>query len=184
MIGISSPGISGANAGSNLHDSFVDTTAQSGVALDTPMQVKYGPAKVSPNSIIDMAADGTLTVLKGGPFLFKSRLRASRTGAAGTSSLFFWVEISINGGASWSILGNTIDIRLENANQEDVFFDFSSLTLPKGVKLRSMFARSSTGTNYGDLTPSAPSAALQTYGLTTAPSAQLSVYTSNNYNYA
>lgn len=184
MIGISNKGISGDSAGANLHEAFVDLTLQTGAPLDTPIQVKYGPAKTSPNSILSMDAAGTLTILKGGPFLFKSRLRASRSGAAGTSSLFFWVEISTNDGVSWSILGNTIDIRLENANQEDVFFDFSSLTLQKGIKLRSMFARSSTGTNYGDLTPSTPSLALQTYGLTTTPSAQLSVYTSNNYNYA
>lgn len=170
-------------SGANLHDSFVDATTQSGAPIDTPIQVKYGPAKVSANGIIDMAADGTLTILKGGPFLFKSRLRASRTGAAGTSSLFFWVELSSDGGASWIILGNTIDIRLENSNQEDVFFDFSSLTLPSGIKLRSMFARSSTGSNFGDLVPSTPSAALQAYGLTTAPSAQLSVYTNNDYLY-
>lgn len=170
-------------AGSNLYDSFVDITTQVGAPIDTPIQVKYGPAKVSPNGIISIDSSGTLTVLKGGPFLFKSRLRASRTGAAGTSSLFFWVEISTNGGASWVILGNTIDIRLENSSQEDVFFDFSSLTLPAGIKLRSMFARSSTGSDFGDLTPSTPSAALQAYGLTTAPSAQLSVYINNDYLY-
>jgi len=170
-------------AGSNLYDSFVDTTTQTGAPIDTPIQVKYGPAKTSPNGIISVDAAGTLTILKGGPFLFKSRLRASRTGAAGTSSLFFWVEISTNGGAGWSILGNTIDIRLENSSQEDVFFDFSSLTLPAGIKLRSMFARSSTGSDFGDLTPSTPSAALQAYGLTTAPSAQLSIYINNDYLY-
>lgn len=184
MIGISNKGISGDDAGANLHESFVDLTLQTGAPLDTPIQVKYGPAKTSPNSILSIDAAGTLTILKGGPFLFKSRLRASRSGASGTSSLFFWVEISTNGGATWTILGNSIDIRLENANQQDVFFDFSSLTLPKGIKLRSMFARSSTGSDFGDLVPSVPSAALQTYGLPTAPSAQLSIYTNNNYNYA
>jgi hypothetical protein len=171
------------SAGSNLYDSFVDQTTQSGSPIDTPKQVKYGAARTSPGGLLSVDANGTLTILKGGPFLFKSRLRAARSGASGTSSLFFWVELSSNGGASWQILGNTIEIRLENANQQDVFFDFSSLTLPTGIKLRSMFARSSTGSDFGDLVPSIPSAALQAYGLTPAPSAQLSVYTNNDFYY-
>ncbi len=171
------------SAGSNLVDSFVDLTSQTGAPIDTPEQVKYGPARTTANGALAIDAAGTLTILKGGPFLFKSRLRAARSGASGTSSLFFWVEISSNGGATWQILGNSIDIRLENANQQDVFFDFSSLTLPTGVKLRSMFARSSTGSDFGDLVPSSPSAALTAYGLPPAPSAQLSVYTNNDFYY-
>lgn len=170
-------------SGSILYDSYVDQTSQSGVTLDTPLQVKYGPARISTGGILEIDAAGTLTVLKGGPFLFKSRLRATRSGASGTSSLFFWVEISADGGASWQILGNSIDIKLETSNQQDVFFDFTSLTLPTGLKLRSMFARSSTGSNFGDLTPSPPSAALQAYGLPSAPSAQLSVYINNDFYY-
>jgi hypothetical protein len=169
--------------GYSLYESFVDTTSQTGSPIDTPKQVKYGNAKTSPTGILSMDSAGTITVLKGGPLLLKSRLRASRTGAAGTSSLFFWVETSVDNGVTWNILGNSIDIRLENSSQEDVFFDFSSLTLPTGIKLRSMFARSSTGSNYGDLTPSSPSAALQAYGLPIAPSAQLSVYKLNGYVY-
>lgn len=171
------------SAGSSLYDSFIDTTTQSGAPIDTPKQVKYGPARLSAGGILSMDTDGTLTILKGGPLMLKSRLRAARSGASGTSSLFFWVEISTNGGVSWSILGNSIDIRLENSNQQDVFFDFSTLTLPAGVKLRSMFARSSTGSDFGDLVPSTPSSALQACGLQTAPSAQLSVYTNNDYLY-
>jgi hypothetical protein len=173
-----------ALGGASLYENFIDTTTQSGSTADTPKQVKYGPAKTSPNGILSIDATGTLTVLKGGPLLLKSRLRAARSGASGTSSLFFWVETSVNGGSTWSILGNSIDIRLENANQQDVFFDFSSLTLPTGIKLRSMFARSSTGSDFGDLVPSTPSVALQTYGVQTAPSAQLSIYTFNGYVYS
>lgn len=169
--------------GSSLYESFIDTTTQSGSPIDTPKQVKYGPAKTSPSGILSMDSNGTLTVLKGGPLLLKSRLRASRSGAAGTSSIFFWVETSVDNGSTWNILGNSIDIRLENSNQQDVFFDFSSLTLPTGIKLRSMFARSSTGSDYGDLTASVPSSALQAYGLQTAPSAQLSIYKLNGYVY-
>lgn len=169
--------------GYSLYENFIDTTSQTGSPIDTPKQVKYGNAKTSPTGILSMDSSGTITVLRGGPLLLKSRLRASRTGSSGTTSMFFWVESSIDNGTTWGILGNPIDIQLENANQDDVFFDFSSLTLPTGIKLRSMFARSSTGTDYGDLTPSTPSSALQAYGLPIAPSAQLSVYKLNGYVY-
>jgi len=170
-------------AGTTLESSFTDTTTQSGSPIDTPKQVKYGPALTSPSGIVSIDATGTLTVLKTGPLFIKSRLRVGRTGASGVSSIFFWVEISPDGGAVWNIFGNSIDIRLDNSTESDVFFDFSTLFLENGIKLRSMFARSSTGDNSGDLMPSAPSAALQAYGVPTAPSAQISVYRSRDYLY-
>lgn len=183
FIPFSPVGTLNVNAGSTLEVSFFDTTTQSGAPIDTPRQVMYGAAQTSPSGIVSMDAAGTLTILKTGPIFVKSRLRVGRTGASGISSIFFWVEASSDGGSVWSILGNTIDIRLDNSTESDVFFDFSTLFLTKGIKLRSMFARSSTGDNSGDLIPSTPSATLQAYGLTTAPSAQISVYKSRDYPY-
>lgn len=170
-------------AGSTLEVSFTDLTIQAGATADTVRQVKYGPALTSPGGIASIDAVGTLTILKTGPFFIKSRLRIGRAGAAGVSSIFFWVEISANGGSAWNILGNSIDVRLDNSTESDVFFDFSTLFLNAGIKLRSMFARSSTGNNSGDLLPSVPSAALQAYGVPTAPSAQISIYRSRDYPY-
>lgn len=170
-------------AGSTLEVSFVDLTSQPGATSDTVRQVKYGPAITSPSGIISIDAVGNLTIVKTGPYFIKSRIRVGRSGASGVSSIFFWVEISMNGGSTWSILGNSIDVRLDNSTESDVFFDFSTLFLTAGIKLRSMFARSSTGDNSGDLLPSVPSAALQAYGVPTAPSAQISVYKSRDYPY-
>lgn len=171
------------NAGSTLEATFLDTTTQSGAPVDTPIQVKYGPDSSPGLGIVSMSAVGTLTILKTGPLFIKSRLRVGRTGASGISSVFFWVEISLDDGATWNILGNSIDVRLDNSTESDVFFDFSTLFLTKGTKLRSMFARSSTGNNSGDLMPSTPSATLLAYGVQPAPSAQISVYRSRDYPY-
>jgi hypothetical protein len=170
-------------AGSTLEVSFTDATMQSGAPIDTPKQVKYGAPATSPSGIVAIDAIGNLTVLQTGPLFIKSRLRVGRTGASGISSIFFWVEISLDGGVVWNILGNSIDVRLDNSTENDVFFDFSTLFLDKGIKLRSMFARSSTGDNSGDLMPSTPSAALQAYGVPIAPSAQISIYRSRDYLY-
>lgn len=170
-------------AGSTLEVSFTDLTSQLGATADAVKQVKYGPAQTSPTGIVSIDATGNLTIIKTGPFFIKSRLRIGRTGASGVSSIFFWVEISINGGSTWDILGNSIDVKLDNSTESDVFFDFSTLFLNAGIKLRSMFARSSTGDNSGDLLPSVPSAALQAYGVPTAPSAQISIYRARGYPY-
>ena len=170
-------------AGSTLEVSYTDTTTQSGSPVDTPKQVKYGAPATSPSGIVSIDAAGVLTVLQTGPLFIKSRLRVGRSGAAGVSSIFFWVEISLDGGVVWNILGNSIDVRLDSSTENDVFFDFSTLFLDKGIKLRSMFARSSTGNNSGDLIPSTPSAALQAYGVPIAPSAQISIYRSRDYLY-
>lgn len=173
----------GADSGLTLEASFVDVTTQSGSPIDTPKQVKYGPALTSPSGIAAIDADGTLTMLKTGPLFIKSRLRVGRTGASGVSSVFFWAEISLDGGTVWNVLGNSVDIKLDNSTENDVFFDFSTLFLNQGIKLRSMFARSSTGDNSGDLSASTPSAALQAYGVPIAPSAQISIYRSRGYSY-
>lgn len=172
-----------SQTGYALEVSFVDVTFQSGSPIDVPHQVKYGPASTSPNNILNIDASGTVTILKSGPLLFKSRIRAGRSGAAGYSRLMFWVEISSNNGVTWSILGNSVDLQLDNSSESDVFFDFSALYLTQGLKLRTLFARSSTGSDYGDLMASAPSAALATYGVPISPSAQISVYRDIGYNY-
>lgn len=164
------------NFGLTTEANFVDFTTQAGTATDTPRSVKYGAGQTSTNGIVNINADGTLTVLKGGPLQIKSRIRTGRTGGSGISHLFFWAEISVDGGSSYAIFGNSVMIPLDTANDSLVFLDIANGVFPAGVKLRSMFSRSSTGNDSGDLVPASPSAALQSAGVTAAPSAQLTVY--------
>lgn len=171
------------NHGFTTEAVFTDFTTQSGSPIDVPKQVKYGVANTSPNGIISVDTAGNVTILKSGPMFIKSRIRIGRTGASGYSDVFVWVEVSINGGASWAVFGNSVDVRLNNASEVEVFFDMSPVALPVGTILRSMFARSSTGDNSGDLVPASPSTTLATYGVPVAPSAQLTVYRSVSYNY-
>lgn len=169
--------------GWTIEDSFTDFTTQSGSPVDTPVVVKYGAPKTSPNGIVSVDANGIFTFHKTATLFAKSRIRAGRTGAAGYSSIFFWAEISVDGGNTWQIFGNSIDVRLNNSEESDLFFDISAIVFPAGIKFRSMFARSSTGDDSGDLRSSTPSAALQSYGVPIAPSAQISIYRSTTYPY-
>lgn len=163
-------------------DNFTDITTQVGI-LSTPKNVLYGPLKTSANGLIRHNADGTLDVLKGGPFFIKTRHRVARTGASGVSRLFQWVELSFDNGATWTITGNPVAASLAGADEVALFFDGTPLTLPTGTKIRARFARSSTGTDFGELRAAAPDATLISYGLTESPSAQLTVYRVIGWNY-
>lgn len=165
-----------------IEESFTDQTTQTAITTDSPQIVKFGIAKTSPNGIISIDNTGVLTILKTGPLSFKSRVNLGRTGASGTSILHLWVEGSLDG-ITWSILGNSVKVHLDSSTEIDTFFDFTPIYLTKNYKLRTMFARSSLGTNYGDIIQAPLSSGLASYGLAPTPSAQLSVYRSNNWNY-
>lgn len=169
-------------AGYVVEGDFTSLVDQSGSPVDTPHVVSYGVNKHSNSGIVDYT-DGVITFLKSGNVAFKSRLRAGRTGASGVSHLFFWVEASTNGGSTWIKIGNSINIHLDDSTETQVFFDFTPIQASAGFKLRTMFARSSTGNDSGDLMTSAPSATLTGLGVMPAPSAQITVYKLNNYNY-
>lgn len=162
--------------------SFTDTSTQVGI-LDTPKNILYGPLATSPNGLIRHNADGTLDVLKGGPFFFKTRHRVGRTGASGVSRVFQWVELSFDDGATWAVTGNPVATSLAGSDEVTIFDDSTPLFVPTGTKIRARFARSSTGTDFGELRASTPSASLITYGLPASPSAQLTVYRVIGWNY-
>lgn len=168
----------------SVEQDLVDLTTQSGAPIDTPRAVKFGNSLTTPNGLLSYnSTNGHLTILKTGPYIFKTRARPQRTGSAGLSDTFFWIEISTDNGATFSVLGNAVNIRLSSANESALFFDSTPVYLPTGVILKSMWARSSTGADDVNLAAQAPSAALQALGVPTSPSAQLTLYKSNNWNY-
>lgn len=155
---------------------FVSTVTQNPTGLDVPTQISFGPGGDSLNGIITVAPNGTVTVNETAKASIKVRLRFARSGAAGVSHLFNWAEISLDGGATWNVAGNSIDVTLRDSNEIDIFFDMSQLTLPKGAMLRSMFARDSQGDDSGGLVNSVVSSTLAAAGVPDAPSAQLTIY--------
>ena len=167
----------------SIEDSFLDQTTQSPVSTDTPITVKLGPAKTSPSGIVSVDADGVLSVLKTGPLFVKTRISLGRIGSTGTSVLHLWIEISSDGGTTWAVSGNVVDVKLDNSTDTDTFFDNTPVFLPAGAKARTRFARSSLGHNSGDIVPGTLSPTLQAYGLVPSASAQVTVYKSNNWNY-
>lgn len=170
--------------GYTLETDFVDYTTQTVGAVDTPSNVLYGADKTSPNGLLNMSAGGVLTILKTGPYAFKSRTRTGRTGAAGISDIIVWIEISVDGGTNWILTGNPVCTFLNSSADVDLFFDLTPTRLNKGTKLRARWARDGGGDNSGDLRPFTLSATLQAaIGVTQVASAQVSAYRLNGFEY-
>ena len=165
----------GAPEGYTLDGSFISEATQVGIS-DTPKTAVFGAGGVSAGGSTSMAVSGELEILATGFYALKQRFRASRTGASGVSEMFFWAEVSIDGGSNWAVTGNSVDIALDSSNETTVFFDITNIELAAGTKLRSRFSRSSEGTDFGDLSAGVPSAALIALGVPTAPSTQISIY--------
>jgi len=171
------------NSGMVLEDTFTSVATQVGAAADTAKNVVFGGAKTSPSGIVSQAADGVFTVLKGGPLMMKTSTRSGRVGGLSSTQMFFWLETSTDNGVTWQVLGNAVDVLLDTVSDVKTLVDYVVLTLATGTKFRTRFARSSTGTDFGDLIPSIPSVALQLLGVPTSPSAQITVYKYSSYNY-
>lgn len=154
---------------------FISLVTQTGVS-DVPATVTFGAGGNTLGNHVTVAANGEITVNTGSYFSIKQRFRAGRVGASGVSELFFWAEISEDNGVTWAVIGNSVDIPLDNSSATVVFFDISNMFFPAGVMLRNRFARSSTGDNSGDLISASPSATLTGLGVPDAPSAQITIY--------
>ena len=168
----------------SIEQDFIDLTTQSGAPIDTPKAVKFGNSLTTPNGLVSYnSTNGFITVLKTGPYVFKTRARPQRTGSAGLSDTFFWIEASTDNGSTFSVLGNAVNVRLTTSSESALFFDLTPVYLPAGTILKSMWARSSTGADDVNLIPHTPSAALLALGVPASPSAQLTLYKSNNWIY-
>ena len=167
-----------------IEDSFTDTNQQNAVE-DVISPISFGVDKTSPNGLVRWnAALKVFVILKGGPFIFKTRVRAARVGGStGESELFFQAQLSVDLGSNWFSTGNSVDLKLDDNKQVEIFFDSSPVEFSKDLLVRQMFARSSLGTNFGSLISGTPSTALISQGVAVSPAAQVTIYRLKDFNY-
>lgn len=158
-----------------VEDDFTQMTTQTTSVQDVPQTVLYGPPKISPNNMVSVSAAGVITVLNSNFYAIKTRHLLGRTGGAGTSRLFMWVEISLDG-TNWFVSGNPVYTSLDNADESKIFFDMAFVYLHAGTHVRARWARSSTGHNSGNLVSISPSTTLANLGVQPVASAQLTIY--------
>ena len=174
----------GFNAGSFEEiATYSDFTTQTATSTDTVQNLKFGAGGSSAEDIVSAGANGVLTILKAGPLALSFTAQAGRNGQTGNSELFMMLEMSANGGVSWSHLGESMNIRIDDDDSTPSYYGIKFLTGEAGVKLRMSWARSSTGNNSGDFVTTTPSVALQTLGMSSVPSAKVTVYKSTGHNY-
>ena len=149
-----------------------DTTSQLPSAVNTPLQVKFGNAQS--NSFFSLAADGALTVLHTGNYLFESVLRASRQTNAG--NVYLAIRYLINGVQASS----TQVVTMSDATFTIPVAYTLMLTLTAGDVITAEIATDGTGINSGGLIPFTVSTTLQGAGAGSwapvSPSATLTVY--------
>lgn len=164
---------------------FKDTTTQipTGNTTDALTPVLFGPALVSGDGVIGVDVNGVFTNLKKGYWFLKARARAKRTGASGTSELFFQFYKRITSTDPWLPLGESIDVELDNSKQTEIVLDESFFYGDAGNQFYLGWARSSNGDNSGQLVPGTPTPALVAAGVQVSPSAQATIFTMADYKY-
>lgn len=118
-------------------------TSQEPVALDTPLQIEFGPLQSTTD--VDLAADGTVTINTDGIYVLKLILQFGRTGVPGTSDIRFRALI---GGFP---VGRTEAIKLTDDAFIGRVFDYGETFLPSGTTLTYEMYRDSQGHDSGGL---------------------------------
>lgn len=148
--------------------SGVSTLAsQAPTALDTPLQLTYGPAQEVPGAEIHLSSTGVITFNKAGKYVVNFRAHYGRTGASGTSILMF--RVLKNGVAQ----GHSFAAKMSSAD-DLIPWDSSSFIVDAqiGDTLVSQIIRDSAGVNFGGVFQIPSTAA----GWAAAPCAAVSVY--------
>lgn len=122
---------------------FSNAASQQPVAVDTPLQIEFGPGVVTPSCTLD--SNGTLTFNQAGQYYITLFLRFGRTPLAGTSVVLN--RFLINGAQGL----NSNGVKLPD---QDTVIPFSTslvLTATAGMTFQMQIARDSGGNNSGGL---------------------------------
>lgn len=128
-----------------LLDGLSTATSQEPVAVDTPIQIEFGPAQNTVSDPVMIDAAGKLTINQAGTYRIKVTLAYGRTGGAGVSELYF--RALIDGVQT----GQSVHAKVGSS---DVFIPYSDeawLTLPAGIEITYEMLRDSTGNNSGGI---------------------------------
>lgn len=122
---------------------FSTSASQSPVALDTPLQVEFGPG--SATAACTLAADGTLTFNQAGQYYVTLFFRFGRTVGGGTAVMLN--RFLING-----VQGlNSNGVKLPDADSVTPFSTSLVIEATAGMTFRTEILRDSAGINNGGL---------------------------------
>lgn len=119
-------------------------------ALDTPLQIEFGPAVNTVSDPVMLSAAGQLTVNRSGTYRIKFSAAVGRTGGAGVSNIY--IRVLINGVQA----GQSVHTKMSSSDIYIPFSDEAWVYLPSGTTLTYEIVRDSTGNNSGGLFTSSP----------------------------
>ena len=125
--------------------SSASTQEPTGTGQANSIQIEFGPNNLAPSDPVNLVGDGTLNINEGGTYRIKVALQFGRSGASGTSKLFF--RVRVNGVQA----GRSISAFISNANEEQYFENDTWLTVPPGTELKFDLMRDADGNNSGGL---------------------------------
>jgi len=135
-------------------------------AVDTPIQLEFGPAINTGSDDIQLLADGTLQVNVAGTYHIDIVGQYGRTSGAGTSIIL--VRSLVNG---TQVSAASIAAKIDDADTLMPYETRSWATLPAGTLLTYELVRDSAGNNSGGLFRTAPTLG----GWAPAPSISITV---------
>lgn len=130
------------------------------VALDTPLQIEFGPANTD-SSGAHLAADGTVTFNEAGIYRVDISVQYGRTSAAGQAHYFLYGTVNPTGGALPADdiqVGRVFHVVLDDSNTE--IFGFATnhqLEVTAGLQLKYWITTDSVGILNGGLVQAIPS---------------------------
>lgn len=148
-----------------LLDALSTAGSQQPAGTDTPLQIEFGGAQLTPSDPVSLSSTGVLSINQAGTYRIKLSVAAGRTGGAGVSNLYF--RALINGIQA----GQSVHLKVDSSDIYVPYSDEAWLTVPAGVQITYEVIRDSTGNNSGGLFQSTPTAP----GWASNPSAALRV---------
>ena len=114
-----------------------------GLGLANAIQLSFGAAQFGPTDPVQIDANGLVTFNEGGFRRIKLVLQIGRTGASGTSVLFF--RLLVNGVQ----IGRSLSNKLSNADDERYIEVDNWFNVPPGATLSVECMRDNAGSNFG-----------------------------------
>ncbi len=134
-------------------DGASTAASQEPAALDTALQLEFGPAVNSTSDPAMLSSAGALTINEAGTYRLKISAAVGRVGGSGTSEVYLRALI---GGTQ---VGQSLHFKLSSSSVYMPILDEAWLTLPAGTVITYEILRDSSGNNSGGLFQGMPTPA-------------------------
>ncbi|PHR58808.1 MAG: hypothetical protein COA47_10405 [Robiginitomaculum sp.] len=128
---------------------------QSPTGTDVPLTVIFGDAQGGPTDNVALDAGGVISINLTGFYSIQFKAQYGRSGAAGTSWIYFRTMVAFDGVNFIQPAGSTLT-KITNSNEDQSITERALLELQQGWKLKVEIMRGSEGNDSGGLIATVP----------------------------